>query len=81
MNAGSSQSPAVKARLSPFPLFSIGTMFWMAARHDASLDTNRIEQPTDLRGTWSAAEGVFHLEGGLDAWEKAGHSIEKKTQP
>src|SRR5438477_5932883 len=29
--------------------------------HGAALDTNRIEQITGLKGTWSAAEGVFKV--------------------
>jgi rhodanese-related sulfurtransferase len=33
----------------------------MALSASAALDTNRIEQITDLKGTWNAAEGVFKL--------------------
>ena len=29
--------------------------------HGAALDTNRIEKVTGLKGTWSAAEGVFKV--------------------
>src|SRR5438477_8027967 len=43
--------------------------------HGAALDTNRIEQVTGLKGTWSAAEGVFKVTSprtdvkiAVDAW-------------
>jgi rhodanese-related sulfurtransferase len=51
----------MKAGLSPLLLLSVGMMFWTACLHGAALDTNRIEQLTGLRGTWSAGEGVFKV--------------------
>jgi hypothetical protein len=35
--------------------------FTAAATFSATLDTNRIEQVTGLKGAWSAAEGVFKV--------------------
>jgi rhodanese-related sulfurtransferase len=51
-------------KLRPFPYevacaFSIAAV--VAAGQGASLDTNRIDQITGLKGVWNAAEGVFKV--------------------
>lgn len=51
----------MKSRFSVRFLLLVAVMGWAAALHGATLDTNRIETITGLKGTWSAAEGVFKV--------------------
>src|SRR5688572_17844158 len=41
--------------------FRFGAAAMLPIVSHAALDTNRIEQVTGLKGTWSAAEGVFKV--------------------
>src|SRR5690349_24458940 len=59
---GRGQHPGMKSRLWPRSLACVLTlMAGAAAGQGSSLDTNRIDQITGLKGAWNAAEGVFKV--------------------